>query len=77
MAIPQQPLSDSLEQFLNPLQIDIRKCHALAKSLCTVYTKLAKESEEQFLPTPISDTVLRPEKDGEGRCVFLFMLKID
>jgi len=60
----------SVEEFLQPLHIDVQKCHALARSLWITYVKLAKESEEQFLPTPISDSVLRPEKDGEGRCVF-------
>jgi len=59
MAIP-------LEEFLLPLHIDIPKIHALARSLGLVYTRLAAESLEQFLPTPISESVLRPEGDDKG-----------
>jgi hypothetical protein len=57
----------SLEHFLQPLHIDVQKWHALARSLCATFTRLAKESQDQFLPTPISDSVLRPEGDVEGR----------
>ncbi|TVY87285.1 Hexokinase [Lachnellula willkommii] len=57
----------SLDDFLAPLAVDISKVHSLAKSLCYTFTQLARESQNQFLSTPISDTVLRPENDGQGR----------
>ncbi|CAL3962863.1 unnamed protein product [Diplocarpon coronariae] len=60
-------LSLSLDSFLRPLHIDIPKIQSLSRSLCDTFTSLAAESQEQFLPTPISDSVLRPEGDQTGR----------
>ncbi|TAQ91651.1 hypothetical protein B7494_g45 [Chlorociboria aeruginascens] len=57
----------SLEAFLLPLKIDIEKIHKLAQSLNLTFRRLAKESQEQFLPTPISDRLLRPSGDRDGR----------
>ncbi|KAK2627723.1 hypothetical protein QTJ16_002369 [Diplocarpon rosae] len=57
----------SLDSFLRPLHIDIPKIHSLARSLCDTFTSLAAESEEQFLPTPISESLLRPEQQQKGR----------
>jgi len=65
MATPRQP--SPLEDFLQPLAVDVRTCHSLARSLSDTFTRLAKESQEQFLPTPISDSILRPEGDAVGR----------
>lgn len=59
--------TDPLKEFLKPLYIDIPKIHHLAKSLCDTYTRLAAESLDQFLPTPISDSVLRPGGESHGR----------
>ncbi|KAF4631915.1 hypothetical protein G7Y89_g6218 [Cudoniella acicularis] len=61
------PSRHSLDEFLRPLNIDIPKIHSLAKSLSYTFTRLAKESKNQFLSTPISDSLLRPEGDGKGR----------
>ncbi|TVY81356.1 Pre-mRNA-splicing factor cef1 [Lachnellula suecica] len=61
------PTRQSLEDFLEPLAIDVSKIHNLAKSLSRTYTQLAKESKNQFLSTPISDSILRPERDSNGR----------
>ncbi|TGO88354.1 hypothetical protein BPOR_0167g00060 [Botrytis porri] len=57
----------ALDQVLTPLEVDINKIHALAKSLCETFKTLAKESTNQFLPTPISEEVLRPDHEGKGR----------
>ncbi|ESZ97719.1 hypothetical protein SBOR_1906 [Sclerotinia borealis F-4128] len=57
----------TLEHFLQPLDVDIEKIHALAKSLCETFKQLAKESKNQFLSTPVSEGVLRPEKEAKGR----------
>jgi hypothetical protein len=56
-----------LEDFLQPLNVDIPKVHNLARSFCTTYARLAAESHDQFLPTPVSDSVLRPTGNDEGR----------
>jgi hypothetical protein len=53
--------------FLRPLDIDAKKIHALAKALSCTYGRLARESEDQFLSTPIEESLLRPESDGVGR----------
>ncbi|KAF7886220.1 hypothetical protein EAF00_010323 [Botryotinia globosa] len=55
-----------LGQVLGPLDVDINKIHALATSLCETFKTLAKESSNQFLPTPISEEVLTPDH-GKGR----------
>ncbi|KAI9649827.1 N-acetylglucosamine kinase 1 [Ciborinia camelliae] len=56
-----------LVDFLQPLNVDITKIHALARSLCETFKHLAKESTNQFLPTPITEDVLKPEIEGKGR----------
>lgn len=58
---------DPFEEFLRPLNTDVTKIHRLAKSLSHTYIRLAAESQEQFLPTPISDSILRPIGDHKGR----------
>jgi hypothetical protein len=55
-----------LEEFLLPLHVDLPKIHGLARSLTVVYKTLAAESQDQFLPTPISESVLRPEGEDNG-----------
>ncbi|KAK0119744.1 hypothetical protein ONS95_011179 [Cadophora gregata] len=65
MATTRQSLDSS--SFLEPLSIDTAKIRSLARSLCSTFTSLAANSQEQFLPTPISDSVLRPEGDESGR----------
>ncbi|KAH6723174.1 hexokinase-7 [Leptodontidium sp. MPI-SDFR-AT-0119] len=69
MASTRQSLDSpsSPSSFLAPLSISAAKIHSLARSLCSTFTSLAANSQEQFLPTPISDSVLRPEGDESGR----------
>lgn len=52
--------SVSIEEFLTPLQIDLEKVHALSELFLQNFEQLAAESEEQFLTTPISESILRP-----------------
>jgi hypothetical protein len=59
--------AQSVEDFLLPLSIDLPKVIALAGSLSQTYKRLAAESENQFLPTPISDSILRPSVVEGGR----------
>lgn len=56
-----------LEDFLRPLHIDTTKIHSLASSLARTYTHLAAESQDQFLPTPISEEILTFEGGLEGK----------
>lgn len=57
----------SLDDFLRPLAVDLDKIVELAKRLEITYRRLAMESQNQFLPTPISDNILKPERDISGR----------
>jgi len=56
-----------LDDFLGPLHIDVSRIHSLARSFCRTYTRLAGESQDQFLSTPISDSILRPSGNEKGR----------
>lgn len=60
--------SDLLQDFLQPMSIDLEKCHALSQAFLQTFTQLAAESLDQFLPTPVSESILRPvAKYGRGR----------
>ncbi|KAL3467903.1 hypothetical protein BJX64DRAFT_299128 [Aspergillus heterothallicus] len=43
-----------VDDFLSPLALDEAILYRLARRLSTVYRKLALESDQQFLPTPVS-----------------------
>ncbi|KAL2820579.1 hypothetical protein BDW59DRAFT_114031 [Aspergillus cavernicola] len=43
-----------VDDFLSPLALDEAVLYKLARRLSTVYRKLALESDQQFLPTPVS-----------------------
>jgi hypothetical protein len=66
-------MESSLKGFLSPLAVDLQKLVTLSRKLEKTYRKLAAEAENQFLPTPISDSILRPVACKGGRLVsFLF-----
>lgn len=44
-----------LDQFLSPLALDEAVLYKLARRFSGVYRRLALESEEQFLPTPVTN----------------------
>ena len=48
-----------LESFLRPLHIDDSLVLRLSRELCTTFKELSAESTDQFLPTPISESLLR------------------
>ncbi|KAM3527536.1 hypothetical protein MY4038_006297 [Beauveria bassiana] len=52
-----------LEKFLEPIQIDFETCHALTTGFYDCFKALAANPTDQFLPTPISDAILRPIAD--------------
>ncbi|KAI1310367.1 hexokinase-7 [Xylaria venustula] len=60
MSAPAQ-MTPELEHFLEPMQsINATKAHVLAHELYQTFRHLAAESLTQFLPTPISESILRP-----------------
>ncbi|KJZ79757.1 hypothetical protein HIM_00471 [Hirsutella minnesotensis 3608] len=62
------PAATTLDDFLAPLHIDLERCHTLAHRFLDNFATLAAQSSEQFLPTPISESILRPIADhGHGR----------
>lgn len=64
MALDAPPLDD----FLRPLRIDLATIHHLTNRLFETFRTLSAQSDEQFLPTPISESILRPVGErGHGR----------
>lgn len=64
------PMTSELEHFLSPIHIDVTKAHVLSHELYRTFQHLAAESLTQFLPTPISESILRPTGGRErGRYV--------
>ncbi|UNI21812.1 hypothetical protein JDV02_007768 [Purpureocillium takamizusanense] len=58
----------ALNDFLRPFHVDVDTCHALSQRFADNFAYLAAESQDQFLPTPISQSILRPIADhGQGR----------
>ncbi|EXK31676.1 hypothetical protein FOXG_08248 [Fusarium oxysporum f. sp. lycopersici 4287] len=58
----------SIEEFLEPLYVDIDKINRLSQLFLETFEKLAAGSENQFLPTPISEAILRPEAKRKQGC---------
>lgn len=57
-----------LEEFLEPLHIDDRLVLQLSRELAREFKQLSAESSDQFLPTPISESILRRvNKADHGR----------
>lgn len=58
----------ALQQFLQPLQVDNHKIHTLSRLFYSNFRDLAINAHDQFLPTPISESILRPvSQTGRGR----------
>ncbi|KAL2024582.1 hypothetical protein VTK56DRAFT_7625 [Thermocarpiscus australiensis] len=57
----------TIDDFLKPLAIDSRKVVELSHELAATFRKLSLESPDQFLPTPISESILRPAARVTGR----------
>ncbi|KAF4449915.1 putative hexokinase [Fusarium austroafricanum] len=58
----------SIEEFLEPFSVDIDKINRLSQLFLKTFEKLAADSENQFLPTPISEAILRPEAKRKQGC---------
>jgi hypothetical protein len=64
--------SSKLDDFLRPLAIDTSLVLQLAKELTSTFSKLSRESSNQFLSTPISEPILRHvARSDNGRYVEL------
>ena len=63
MAVP-------LDDFLRPLAIDAQTVLELSHELASTFRQLSAESLDQFLPTPISESILRPAASAHGRYVY-------
>ncbi|KAJ2971488.1 hypothetical protein NQ176_g7661 [Zarea fungicola] len=53
-----------LEKFLKPIQINLQTCNALTSGFYDCFKALAANPTDQFLATPISDSILRPIADA-------------
>lgn len=51
-------------EFLKPLAVNSSLLLDLSHDMTTTFERLCKESEDQFLPTPISESIMRA---GAGR----------
>lgn len=58
----------AMEDFLQPLRVNDEVILQLSREFAIVFQQLCAESKEMFLPTPISESLLRPvEGGGRGR----------
>ncbi|KAK3390315.1 hypothetical protein B0H63DRAFT_446445 [Podospora didyma] len=53
-------ITPSIDDFLKPLAIDSHTVFDLSRELEATFRHLSAESLDQFLPTPISESILRP-----------------
>jgi hypothetical protein len=54
-----------VEDFLRPLRIDVATVQELSREFCQTFQYLITESLDQFLPTPITESILRPTAGSE------------
>lgn len=59
----------TLDEFLQPLAASSETLLELSRALAATFVTLSAESVDQFLPTPISESVLRPGRRDYGRQV--------
>ncbi|KAI8153576.1 Hexokinase-1 [Colletotrichum sp. SAR 10_70] len=58
----------ALQDFLQPLRVDNQTVHTLSRLFYSNFKDLALNAHDQFLPTPISESILRPvTQRGRGR----------
>ncbi|KAK4189294.1 major facilitator superfamily domain-containing protein [Podospora australis] len=60
-----------IDEFLKPLAVDSRTVLELSHELASTFRTLSAESTDQFLPTPISESILRPLESGQDHGRFL------
>lgn len=67
MASGEQPPQQSLDDFLQPLRITDDVLLNLSIELYDKFLMLSNKSDNQFLPTPISESLLRRDNADRGR----------
>ncbi len=61
---------ERLRAFLQPLHVDASLVRQLAREFHACFAHLAANSQDQFLGTPISESILKPiarSEAGQGR----------
>ncbi|KAK3688074.1 hypothetical protein B0T22DRAFT_378968 [Podospora appendiculata] len=58
--MPPPTTTTAIADFLKPLDIDSNTVLELSRELASTFKTLSAESLDQFLPTPISESILRP-----------------
>ncbi|KAM0259053.1 hypothetical protein ACHAQJ_003554 [Trichoderma viride] len=58
--------STDIHRFLEPLSIDVDRSYELSRKFLANFRDLAANSRDQFLPTPISESILRPLTTDQG-----------
>jgi hypothetical protein len=53
-------ISAVIDDFLRPLEIDPSRISELSTELASTFSHLSAQAADQFLPTPISESILRP-----------------
>ena len=66
-------LNAPIDDFLGPLRVDSALLAELARRFQGTYTRLAAESQTQFLPTPVKEALLRPRELKSGRYVIVHL----
>jgi hypothetical protein len=57
-----------IHRFLEPLSIDVDRSYELSRKFLANFRDLAANSRDQWLPTPISESILRHLSDqGTGQ----------
>lgn len=57
-----------IHRFLEPLSIDVDRSYELSRKFLVNFRDLAANSRDQWLPTPISESILRHLSDqGTGQ----------
>lgn len=58
--------STDIHRFLQPLSIDVDRSYELSRKFLVNFRDLAANSRDQWLPTPISESILRHLSDQGG-----------
>lgn len=60
MITPPNPIMMDIKDFLQPLRLRTGTVRQLSREFHQTFQHLAAESLDQFLPTPITENILRP-----------------
>ncbi|CAK7237855.1 hypothetical protein SBRCBS47491_010176 [Sporothrix bragantina] len=65
-----------LEAFLEGIRVDDERVYKLSREFSSTFSHLAAESMDQFLPTPITESILLPfskKNKNQGRYLAIDM----